>query len=184
MNVLRGLNGNDTIDGKGGADSLVGGLGNDTLRGGSGNDRLDGGAGNDRIYGDAGRDVLTGGDGRDFLSGGLDSDTLSGGNGADRFIFAALTDSLLTARDRITDFNSKAGDRIDLSLIDAKASTAADDPFSFIGKAAFHHVTGELRYSLSGTTATVSGDVNGDGIADFAFIANNTTTLSSMDFVL
>lgn len=67
-------------------------------------------------------DTLIGGASNDNLIGGDGADTLTGGGGADRFIYsgptraAALKQSLLNVklRDRITDFNFKEGDRIQL----------------------------------------------------------------------
>ncbi|HEY9618272.1 MAG TPA: bluetail domain-containing putative surface protein [Microcoleaceae cyanobacterium] len=49
-----------------------------------------------------GNDILLGGDGNDILVGGTGADTLTGGNGGDTFRLA-LTDSLLSNFDRITD---------------------------------------------------------------------------------
>jgi Ca2+-binding RTX toxin-like protein len=53
---LRGLTGNDVLQGNTGADILEGDEGDDTLTGGAGNDYLDGGAGNDMLSGGAGND--------------------------------------------------------------------------------------------------------------------------------
>ena len=69
--IVRGIGGNDRIDG---------GLGNDRLEGGSGNDRLIGGFGNDNLFGGPDNDSLIGGDGNDNLIGGSGNDTLTGGS--------------------------------------------------------------------------------------------------------
>jgi Ca2+-binding RTX toxin-like protein len=96
--------GADSITGSSGADILPGLGGNDTIRAGVGNDSLDGGAGNDLLVGQGGRDLLVGGIGigTDRIFGGGGSDTLIGGggrdlmfgdDGADRFVYQAVSDS-------------------------------------------------------------------------------------------
>lgn len=76
--------------------------------------------------------------------------------------------------DLITDFTQGApvvSDVIDLSLIDAKtgAGNPGDDDFTFIGVSNFTGVKGQLRESFKDGNTIVSGDVNGDGKADFSF---------------
>jgi Ca2+-binding RTX toxin-like protein len=144
-----------------------------TLTGGAGNDTLDGGAGNDKLGGGSGDDVLIGGAGADALTGGL---------GADAFVFNSLAESTVAAPDTITDFSWAQGDYIDLGAIDANALLDGDQAFNLIGASAFSHQAGELRYQISGTTLTVYGDVNGDGVADFALKLANVTSLSATDF--
>lgn len=77
-----------------------------------GNDVLIGGNGDDTIFGYSGIDRLVGGAGNDRLVGGFEDDTLTGGAGGDAFVY---DDRWITGHDRITDFNSGEGDRIDLS---------------------------------------------------------------------
>jgi serralysin len=74
---------------------------------------------------------------------------------------------------------------IKLNQIDAISSTAdVDDPFTFIGTANFHKVAGELRYAISGSTTTIQGDVNGDGVADFWLKVAGKVAFAATDFVL
>ena len=205
--VLFGSRFNDTISGGAGFDILLGGLGSDVLNGNAGNDRLVGGEGFDRLnggtesdllegdggadllFGEAGRDFLEGGRGNDQLRGGAGTDDLHGGLGADRFIFddGEFGGTSFATADLIEDFFRSDGDRIDLSLVDARAG-GVDDAFSFIGTAAFSGVAGELRYQLvDGTTAhtLLQGDVNGDQIADFEISLNGQLThLQPTDLVL
>jgi serralysin len=67
-------------------------------------------------------DRLTGGDRNDQIIGGGGSDVLTGGKGGDRFVYSgtsralALRQSTLRQRDRITDFNSGEGDRMQLDF--------------------------------------------------------------------
>jgi Ca2+-binding RTX toxin-like protein len=81
--------------------------------GGPGNDVLRGGSGDDRLLGGTGEDVLVGGLGQRRAD--------RGGADADRFVYNSVQESPLGAanRDRINDFSSAQGDRIDLSGIDA-----------------------------------------------------------------
>lgn len=95
-NSFTGEKGSDFLDARGGNDALNGGSGNDGLRGGSGSDRL------------------TGSQGNDIIIGGADRDILLGGSGSDVFLFEFFTDSLVTAPDRIRDFNQSSGDRFSL----------------------------------------------------------------------
>ncbi len=139
-----------SISGSAFADGLLGGDGGDTLSGGGGHDRLIGGAG---------RDVLT------------------GGTGADTFVWSQIGDSGVArgTRDLVTDFETGiytgstgyVGDRLDFSDIDARQSTAANDAFAFIGRAAFDGHAGQLRFSNGTDITRVEGDVNGDAVADF-----------------
>ncbi|MEA1832114.1 family 16 glycosylhydrolase [Methylobacterium durans] len=150
------------IQGNAGANTLSGLGGNDVLNGGGGNDLLLGGEGNDKLHGDAGNDVLI---------GGLGTDRLYGEAGADTFRFTALADSPYAARDTIVDFDAAEGDTIDLSAIDANSLVAGDQAFTYIGAAAFS-AAGQLRYA----NGILSGDLNGDRIADFGL----TLTVSAL----
>jgi Ca2+-binding RTX toxin-like protein len=157
------------------------GIGNDL------NNRIAGGVGNDILEGGAGSDVITGGDGDDILIGGLGGDQLTGGMGADKFVFASLAEiGGKNDRDTITDFNSKQGDKVDLQGVDANTLVAGDQAFTFIGTGAFTKHAGELNYSYIASTdkTTVSGDINGDGVADFSFIMLHVPTLTASDFIL
>ena len=178
---LLGEEGNDTITGGAGADIVYGGGGDDVVDGGTGADTLRGGDGNDRLTGGEGDDVLLGEAGDDILVGGAGRDTFLGGTGADRFVFEAASDSTLALRDVIRDFNQAEGDLIDLSAID---SGAADGAFTLVS--AFTGTAGELVSSTLGGFQQVRGDVNGDGVADFAILVSvaGGGSLTTADFVL
>jgi len=182
---LRGYGGNDTVsyassdrgviidlDAQITSDGLV----QDTLqsienaRGSGFNDIVFGSSGDNRIEGGSGSDQLNGYAGADTLLGGADADVLSGGAGADRFVFTALTDSRVQARDRISDFNAADGDLIDLSAIDADLTLAGDQAFSFVSN--FTGVAGQALLSFDGAAnrTTLQLDQNGDGVADFSLL--------------
>lgn len=160
-------------------EGLVGSAHSDILRGNGGANTIEGGAGRDELYGRGGNDVLQGGAGSDKLFGQGGKDVLIGGSGADIFVFESLSDSRGSAVDTIQDF-VRGSDRIDLRAIDANTSVAGDQAFTFIGKSAFHHKAGELRFA----DGMLSGDVNGDAGTDFKIAVANLATLSKGDFYL
>jgi Ca2+-binding RTX toxin-like protein len=131
--TLNGAAGNDILEGGAGTDNLVGGAGNDTYIVDSTTDRITelAAEGTDTVQssvtfslaalanvenltltgataingtGNAGANLITGNGAANILDGGAGSDTLTGGLGADTFRVAALTNSLITAMDSVTDF--------------------------------------------------------------------------------
>lgn len=143
------------------------------------------------ITGNAGANVLSGLGGNDTLTGGLARDVLTGGAGNDFFDFNKTTETgvAATARDRITDF-TQSQDHIDLANIDASTTASLDQAFGWIGVSAFSGVAGQLRYQkydYSGTATDltiVTGDVNGDRVADFSIEIAGLRTLAAGDFIL
>lgn len=178
---IRGGAGDDTLRGDLGDDDVNGSNGEDRISGGLGDDTLSGGSGHDRLWGGEGSDTLLGGSGNDLIVGGAGKDKLTGGGGANSFVIGAIEHSASgsAGRDVITDFVS-AVDTIELTWIDARAGSAQDDAFRFIGAAEFSGAAGELRVSLS----LVEGDVNGDGIADLQVVLLGAPELVASDFLL
>ena len=155
----------------------------DTLQSGIKNDVLEGFQSNDRLNGAAGRDDMNGGNGADRLTGGAGADSLTGGLGADVFIYTAANDSALArARDVITDF-SHGSDKIDLTALDA-SSLPGHQALHYLGTAAFDDTPGALRLMIRGGFMILSGDMTGDGIADFSIQINGTSPLALSDFLL
>ncbi len=170
----------ENATGTGFDDTLRGNSGANDLKGGSGNDILSGRSGNDYLVGGSGSDELLGGNGNDDLVGGRGHDILNGGTGSDYFIFDSIKDSVVgSKRDVIEDFYRSENDKIDLSNIDANVNRSGNQAFKFIGTDSFDDRAGELRYSGH----IISGDVDGDGRADFQIYANLTKYYAS-DFVL
>jgi Ca2+-binding RTX toxin-like protein len=143
------------------------------------------------ITGNFAANILKGGGGSDRLGGGSGNDRLEGGTGGDIFVFggrgdshdyALRSDGKKLIPDMLTDFVSGT-DKIDLSGIDAKAGTAGDDAFSWIGAGAFTGVAGQLRAETVGNQVHILGDTNGDMRADFHISAGGTQILVT-DFVL
>ena len=136
--------------------------------------------GHDRLYGGTGNDRLSGGNGNDMLSGGAGRDRLTGGYGYDDFVFVRPGDSPRGKyRDVIADFEH-ARDDIDLHRIDADTGKSGDQAFHFIGSSQFHSTAGELRYAAG----VLSGDHDGNGVADFEIALLHSPHLTADDFLL
>ena len=144
-----------------------------------------GGRGDDTLTGRQGNDTIVGGDGRDMINGAGGNDLLYGGKGADTFNFDANYPTT-GGMDVIADFSRTEGDIIRLHSIDANTVNApgTNDKFSFIGESYFSKSAGELRVAYSGGDAFVYGDVNGDGVADFAIRVVGVQNLIASDFIL
>lgn len=164
---------NNELVGNAGANMLSGLGGHDNLRAGGGNDNLYGGDGEDWMHGNQGADLLQGGAGNDTLSGGYGRDTLTGGDGADTFIFAAAGQSYPGQnRDTITDFTS-GEDKIHLADFMSDAALVAS--FSATGAAEIRFDAGRER---------LMGDVDGNGVADWAITLTGVDSISASDLIL
>ncbi|MES2944571.1 MAG: M10 family metallopeptidase C-terminal domain-containing protein [Pseudomonadota bacterium] len=159
-----GGSGNDSVVG---FENLAGSNYADSLTGSSIANLLTGGAGNDSLKGSTGNDTLLGGSGNDLINGGTGQDLLTGDAGADTFDFDSLAEMGLTSAswDSISDFNGTAGDRIDLSTLDANTALSGNQQFSFIGAASFTGA-GQLRYDTS--AGVLYGSVDADLDAELA----------------
>lgn len=155
--------------------AAINGTGNDLGNRLSGNDAVN------TLRGLRGNDTLAGLGGNDVLVGGAGGDALTGGAGADLFCFESLGDSTATARDRISDFSRTEGDRIDLHLIDANSALAGDQAFRMV--TAFDGTAGVLTVTADSGGWLVSGDVNGDKVADFVLLVAGVAPVAA-DFVL
>jgi serralysin len=86
------------------------------------------------------------------------------------------------SRDVINDFvgnGNLAGDRIDLSTIDANHLLAGNQAFTFIGSAEFT-AAGQLRYSGGVVEASTDADTS----AEFAIEFTEVLALVGADFIL
>lgn len=179
--------GTDTVTG---FENVIGTSSTDVIFGGSGVNRLEGGVGGDDLWGLGGNDTLIGGDGGDFIIGGTGADRLTGSADGDRFIYRSVSESTVssTGRDTITDFSKVQGDRIDLSAIDANRLTAIDDSFALVGGGSgygsFSGTAGEVRIGFGATGTIISGDTNGDKVADFSIALTGYINLGAADFIL
>lgn len=168
------------------ANSITGNGSDNTLSGLEGDDTLSGLGGSDRLYGGVGSDVLKGGDGADWIEGGSGRDIVFGGASADYFVFRSgdFAGSTTSLSDRIVDFKQSDGDRVRLNYLDASTQTAGDQAFKFIGTSVFHNVPGELRYQQINGNTYISGDTDGNSVADFLIRLDGLHNLVATDFVL
>ncbi len=140
---------------------------------------------NNNLTGNAAANTLNGGTGNDTLIGGLGTDTLTGGLGNDIFKFNSTADSGVGINhDVITDF--AAGDKINLVGIDANTTTPVDDAFSSVIVTNFSGVAGQLKfvYDNASGNGLLTGDVNGDSVADFEIALTGVHTLAASSLVL
>ena len=155
--------------------SAINGTGNalaNTITGNSAANALIGGDGNDVLNGSGGNDTLTGGTG---------TDNLTGGTGADVFIFNMLSElGLGSTRDVITDFKSAESDEIDLSAIDANASLAGDQAFTFVTTFSTTDATGQVRFASG--VLYISTDA--DNAAEYEIALSGVTTLAPSSLIL
>ncbi len=136
----------------------------------------------DYIFGAEGNDDLRGGSGDDELEGGLGADKMNGGAGSDSFFYTALAESGKTAttRDIIFGFENNR-DFIDLGDIDAKANTAGDQNFTFIGGNAFS-AEGQVRVVLNGALGVIiQVNTAGSGTAEMTIQVDNGSVVADWD---
>jgi Ca2+-binding RTX toxin-like protein len=153
------------------------------------------------LYGQGGADTLVGGSGADILIGGAGADVMTGSVGlpgasptqpdgrADQFRLLAAADSTVDAPDTIAGFFfsvAEGRDRIDLRAIDTDSSQDGDQAFTYIGTAFFPGGgAGWLRVETVTTGVhRASGDIDGNGSADFAIVIESAATPGAGWFLL
>jgi len=158
------------------------GAGNDVIQGGDGDDIISGGDGDDWLFGADGDDRLVGSAGNDILAGGDGSDKLTGSSGKDIFIFTASESGTtrLGEHDTITDFK-QGEDKIDISALFTAGTYAGIKNGALTGGASSAYKVG--YFSESGKT-WVTGDVNGDGLADFTIELAGSYKLKGTDLMV
>ncbi len=140
--------------------------------------------GDDTVLGGFGADTINGGNGNDIVRGGPGIDSLTGAAGADTFLFGPGDFPAAASYDTITDFKRTQVDVINLSLVDANSTLTGDQAFTWLGTGVFTGHAGELHYANVSGGSIISGDLNGDAIADFQIKVNNVTLLQASDFIL
>lgn len=162
--TITGTTGNDILNGSSINNVIIALAGNDTVDGFAGNDLIDGGSGNDVLNGGVGIDTLIGGLGRDVLTGGTATE-------ADIYKYTSVSESGVGAWVRdLVDFRGAgwaAGNRIDLSVIDANPYLTGNQAFSFIGKSAFQaNKPGTVRVYDSGSSTVLALNTDNDIYAE------------------
>ncbi|HWU14644.1 MAG TPA: M10 family metallopeptidase C-terminal domain-containing protein, partial [Caulobacter sp.] len=108
------------------------------------------------------------------------ADLLAGGLGADTFVFTAASDSAPGGRDVILDF--AAGDRIDLSAIDANTGLAGDQGFTLNNQTG-HAGDMAMFYDAQGDRTVVLLYTDNSGQAASIFELAGHQGLTSSDFI-
>jgi Ca2+-binding RTX toxin-like protein len=180
------LAGFESLRGSNRSDSLAGDNLANQIEGLSGDDEIFGRTGNDTLIGGRGKDDIRGGNGNDTITGGADADTLLGNAGNDTFNYDLITESGITAatRDVIQSFvQGAAGDRIDVTDIDARDSVGGNQNFAFIGNAAFS-AEGQIRFDVVGTHTILEFNTSGASGAEMAIDLVGVFTPTAADFIL
>lgn len=135
----------------------------------------------ENIIGSANGDTLIGSNGANRITGGQGFDDLLGLGGADVFVFNGKSQARVNAEvaETIEDFSHAQHDKIDLHAMDANSTRTGNQAFHFITGSFTGHAA-ELRFNGQ----FISGDVNGDGRADFRVQLINVATMGAADFVL
>jgi predicted extracellular nuclease/uncharacterized protein YjiK len=154
----------------------LGGNGVDTLTGNDGPDYMNGGNGVDTLNAGTGDDTLLGSNGDDGLIGGAGADQLTGGNGADTFRYTTLTDSLLSAFDRITDLQIGT-DIIDAPNAVSAANVAKLGEVSSLTEAGIAAILTAGNFGAKGAALFTAG--NGGNTRTFLALNNNTAGFSA-----
>ncbi len=146
---------------------------------------LFGGAGNDVLVGNGGLNTLEGGAGDDVIRGGFGADLLRGGTGNDTFVYTRIDHESTVdpvSKDLIADF--AAGDRIDLSAIDADGNAANGvTAFTFVGSQFTGHAGEVAIVDFGNGVQGVYLDGNGDRIPESIINVRSDHALTAADFV-
>jgi serralysin len=167
-----------------GFENTKGGHGDDHFYGTSGENGLDGQQGDDWLYGRDGSDTLVGRSGKDRM--------YAGNNDEDRDVirYSEMDDSSVgyTQRDVVYEFkagSSATADVIDLSDLDANASSGGDQAFTWRGENSFVSSNGEVRiYESSGGHTYVFIDTDEDSQAELGILVYGVQGLTSDNFIL
>ncbi len=177
-NTLSGQNtvgsGTDRVYDNSSIENLTGSNFNDALTGSAIGNVIRGANGNDTIAGLTGADFLIGDGGLDLIDCGSDTDI-------DRVAYVLSSDSSVgTNRDQVSNFATGV-DIIDLSVMDANTSLDGDQAFAFSDATPGSY---SVWYAINGPDLVVSGDNNGDAVADFEILLKNVDQLTASNFAL
>lgn len=136
------------------------------------------------LLGNAAANTIAGRGGNDVLQGGGGADQLAGGTGADTFRFATAADSTPAGHDTIVAGDGAAafelpgagaGDRIDLTAVDADTRAAGLQHFVLGGS----HDVGHLWLADVGTDTVLSGNIGGGRAPELELAIIDGATLAS-----
>jgi VCBS repeat-containing protein len=137
---------------------------------------VEGSSGTDTITGTHLGETIKAGSGDDLVIGGGGADVQTGGRGKDTFAYTAAGDSANAAGrfDTITDFKASEGDRIDLSAL---------GQITWGGQKAVGGGTASAWYTVSGSTASLFIDTDGNGSADMRIDLKGVTSIAQSDLI-
>ncbi|SHI88150.1 Hemolysin-type calcium-binding repeat-containing protein [Shimia gijangensis] len=131
IDLLQGLEGDDSLSGGEGVDILIGEEGNDSLRGGDDDDLLLGNEDNDLLIGGDGDDALFGGDGQDTIEGRSGDDIIDGTSQLNEDVLIASAQTAESVGDIVFEFNdaedTDQGDDIDAGAGDDLITMGSED---------------------------------------------------------
>ena len=130
------------------------------------------------LAGGAGNDTLSGGAGDDTLSGGLGRDSLTGGTGNDTFLYTSTTESPRRRQSRRHHGLRRGGCHLADRHRREHDGKRRSGLHLYGGDVVYPGVAGQLIYS----GGIVSGDTNGDGVADIQIQLTNNPTLTASSF--
>jgi Ca2+-binding RTX toxin-like protein len=186
-NAINGAGGMDTASYLYAASAVNASLATGLASGGSGSDSF---TSIEKLTGSNFNDTLAGDGNNNTLSGGLGADSIAGGAGTDYFDYNAESESGVTDStwDRIADFNSTQGDKIDLSGIDADRTISGNQAFGAITNgSAFSSTTSftttPARLFYDTTAQVLYGNTDTDTDAEFAIELVGVASLAPADLV-
>ncbi|HTV68213.1 MAG TPA: calcium-binding protein [Rhizobiaceae bacterium] len=177
------ISGFEAVDGSGGSDKIYGTNAENSLYGWAGNDLLEG---------RGGRDTLAPGAGADIVIGGLGADTIFldfADNARDIVRYSSIQESglIFGEHDYIWTFvrsAGAAGDRIDLSRIDANPFVSGNQTFAWRAMLPFReNVVGEVRFIDVGTDLIVQVDTDRDNGAEMTIRMQGEQRMAAFDFI-
>ena len=119
------------------------------------------------LTGNALDNTLIGHAGTNIIDGGYGKDTMAGGGGVDVFIWSSVDEigHFNFDPDIVTDYNSAQGDLLHFTNMDADATIAGNQDFTFIGTAAFT-APGQINWVTNGTDTFIQLNTDADLTAD------------------
>jgi Ca2+-binding RTX toxin-like protein len=185
-NAINGAAGTDTVSYLFATAAVTASLATSLASGGSGSDSF---TSIENLTGSNFSDTLAGDGNANLITGGTGADSLTGGAGADIFDYNNEAESGInnTTWDRITDFQSGQGDKIDLSGIDASTAIAGNQAFQFLTSGATFNsattFTAAQRLFFDTTAHVLYGNVDADAAAEFAIELVGVNALALSDLV-